>query len=142
MNVKFSNFLNDNAIYNTAENYWLNLFEEYNSQLPSHRQWCSWFDLVWGNGEKKMDGNPIISRWNSELNKGIRIIQEEHEYENQFHVGAWMDQFDDTVDELVISCILTDKTELIIRRLIKSYVVDNVSPQEMQKIIDQEIDTL
>jgi hypothetical protein len=139
MKAKFLNFLNSATEYEAAESYWLSLFEEYNSQLQTASQWGSWFDLVWGNGTKKMDGNPIIVRWSSKLKKGLRIIQEEPEHEKQSDLGAWMNKFDDTVDELVISCILTDETEEIIRRLIKAYVVDNFNPGEMKKIIDKEL---
>jgi hypothetical protein len=139
MKTKFLNFLNSTTAYEAAESYWLSMFEEYNSQLQAANQWESWFDLVWGNGTKKMDGNPIITRWNSELKKGLRVIQNEPDCKDQSDVGAWMNKFDDTVDEIIISCILTDETEVIIRRLIRAYVVDNVSPVEMQEIIDAEL---
>lgn len=136
MNIKFKNFLNDKTEYEAAEKFWLCLFEEFNSLLDDNKKWESWFDLVWGNGEKKFDGNPIICRWNKELNFGLRVIQEDSEFENQPLIGAWMSKFDNSIDELVITCVLTDETESICRRLIRAYVVDSLPAQEMQKLID------
>lgn len=138
MKVKFKNFLNDKSEYEAAESYWAELFEEYNSQLPPQCRWTPWFNSLNGNGDKIMDGNPILSRCNSELKKGLRIIQDgdDSHQSNAKLVGAWMDKYDESIDELVIACVLTDETESICQLLIKAYVVDSLPVYAMQKLID------
>jgi hypothetical protein len=141
MNFRYSNFLSNNQEYEKLEFFWSRLFEEFNSILTEEKKWVFWFENKFADGVKIYNANPIFCRINSDRNKGIRVIQDEfdEEAEKGNLIGCWMDVAWESIDELVISCILTDETEAIIRRLIKAYVVDNASPVEMQEIIDAEL---
>jgi hypothetical protein len=118
MRLKFGNFLNDPTEYDAAERYWATLFEDIASKTPN--------------------GNPILSRLNTESRKGVRVIQDEPQ-DNDSHIGAWLDSYE-TIRELVISCVLSDKTEGIVKDLITAYIVNDLSDNEMQSLIDKFMD--
>jgi hypothetical protein len=137
MRLKFGNFLNDPTEYDAAERYWATLFEDIASKTPNQK-WEKWFDNVYANGQKILDGNPILSRLNTESRKGVRVIQDEPQ-DNDSHIGAWLDSYE-TIRELVISCVLSDKTEGIVKDLITAYIVNDLSDNEMQSLIDKFMD--
>jgi hypothetical protein len=80
--------------------------------------WTSpWLDESW------RDGNPIFSAWSPTLRRGLRIIQ--HEEPDRFIV--WRNTFggrgsSDAVDELVISCALTEGTLDRVRGIMRDWV--------------------
>lgn len=137
MSLKYSQFLENESDYVAAELYWDNLFQACISNLGVESQWEEWFENKWGDGSKRMDGNPIFTRLDSSKNKALRVIQEEPESEDDKHISAWLDKFDDSIDELVISCVLSEEVELIVKDLFKYYLMDNSCLIETQSLIDK-----
>jgi hypothetical protein len=136
---KFKNFLSDPQVYAEAEKYWYDLFRSILATSEKKAQWKKWFDTSFLDGTPIRDGNPIYSMVSHELRKGVRIIQDEPDPSCP-EIVAWMGTFGDysceeCIEELVISCVLSDETEKVARKLIYAFVVDNLPRQEMEKLI-------
>jgi len=82
------------------------------------------------------DGNPIFSAFSPGLRRGLRIIQHEPE-EHGLELVWWLDSTtgDDGsgVQELVISCAVSEEAERLAGSLIKSWVSTGVIPVEEAK---------
>lgn len=106
----FPNFLRDPAEYKAAEAFWLQQWNDLISQPGESQHWQThWLNTTYANGEPFMDGNPIFSAISSSRNLAVRIIQVEGTSHPQ-EFGLWTDTFgddDDSVNELVIACVLT-----------------------------------
>lgn len=133
--MKFINFLSDNREYELAEKYWADIYECINDKLPEEQKWQFWFETVRADGLKLKNGNPILARWHPKSKKAIRVIQEEAESVEDSYISAWMDTFDENINELVISCTLTEETELKAIKLISHYMTGS-TPSEMRELID------
>ncbi len=85
-NHLYSNFLSDKRIYNLNRAYWKRMLSKIgeNISMPFYKEQFS-------NGVHFYDGNPIVSAYLPNLNKSIRIIQEEPETDS-LEVGAWTEE--------------------------------------------------
>jgi hypothetical protein len=137
---KFQCFLSDPQVYTAAQQYWADMFTDIVSHAGKKTQWAPWFEPCFVDGTPRRDGNPIWSTVSYEAHKGIRIIQDEP---GAFapEITAWIDTFgdpayDECIEELVISCIPSDTTEPIAYKLMHVFVVENLSKEEMEKLIE------
>ena len=118
--LKFPNSLADVDAYNASSKAWAETWAATDEFVRRIGGWTSpWLDESW------RDGNPIFSAWSKTLRRGLRIIQ--HDDPSLFSV--WRNTFGgrgsaDAVDELVVSCALTDETIEQVRRLMFRWLRD------------------
>ena len=137
MKFKYKEFLLDVSIFDAAEEYWRQLFEEFIVEANEEQLWREWFPNVMGNGEKNRSGNPILTRLNEVEKRAVRVIQEDCEHYEDSHFSAWLDIFDEDVKELVISCVLSDETEELVREVLHAYIVEKASDEKIEAVIDR-----
>ena len=140
-NYLFEDFLNEKLIYNECKTYWeirLNeLFTKHKLQNIA-----PYLNTIFGDGSDFFNGNPMVNYNSSDLNRAIRIIQEEPNSED-LEITAWIDRFE-TDDfqtlELVISMQLTPNSERIAFELIRKWLVDIYSKEKMERFIELKIE--
>jgi len=138
----FHNFLEDKTAYQICKNYWktkLDYFLNHNG-LKSFEPYLN---TCFANGEDFANGNPIINYYFAELNKTIRIIQEEPN-DDDIQISAWLQNYEITnnklVTELVISLQLTPATEITAYDLIYKWLISNLEVLKMERYIDLKIE--
>jgi len=108
------NFLSDPGAYERAEALWQERWQELMRRLGQQGEWISpWINTNFVNGTPCRDGNPVFSAVCASRRLGIRVIQLEPR-ENPQEWCFWADTFakgeKEEVQELVISCALTEQT--------------------------------
>jgi hypothetical protein len=111
VNHLYSNFLQDEAVYASAERYWIDLWDQIDSTIRVFMGWRQpWFQPL---PPSISEGNPIFSAVSPLLRRGIRILQSEPT-EKGLELVAYPDTFGgsifdpNAIHELVISCALSD----------------------------------
>jgi hypothetical protein len=130
----YSNFLSDKRIYNLNRGYWKRMLSKVgeNISMPFYQEKFS-------NGVHFYDGNPIASAYLPNLNKSIRIIQEEPETDS-LEIGVWTEdkEFEDkNIKELVISLELSRESSKVVRELIKGWLQENWDDEKLEKTIEE-----
>ncbi len=144
VNHVFKNFLSNIEEYKASEKMWCNLCE--NILVKNHGQkhgWKTWLNVHFVDGTPFLDGSPIYSLISPDNRKGICIYQDEPSKEI-ISIGAWMDKFgpiDDGnfVEELVITCELSDESSQLASELIEVWVKKDVSYSEMELLIERKL---
>jgi hypothetical protein len=82
------------------------------------------------------DGDPIFSAVSSVRARGVHVIQHAPT-SDALELETWVDQFgeegrDDVIDQLVISCALSDEAAAEARRLMRSWIVFGKLPDSAQ----------
>jgi len=139
INFLFKNFLLDKVEYQKAIQFWNKLIDTIllNNNIKSE----SILTYKYSNGESFHDGNPIIDRYIKSINKSVRIIQEEVS-SDKLNINAWIKETElneITYLELVISNELSYESSLLAEELIREWIVNNKSKDEMEKIIENVI---
>jgi len=138
----FHNFLEDTTVYQICQKYWNTKTEFFfvSNHLKSYKPYLN---TQFANGIDFANGNPIVNYYFSELNKTIRIIQEEPNFDD-IQISAWLDSFEisenKSVPELVISLQLTPETEQITYDLLSKWLISNLPIKTMQKYIDLKLE--
>ena len=122
----FENFLDDPLQYEQSEKLWQDLW----SGIPqANRERFLWQTPWMGTGSLSIkDGNPIFSAYSPLLRRGIRIIQQEP-VEPGLDFQVWLDTFGgvpmepESVNELVIACVLSDVATVYALTLMTPWVV-------------------
>jgi len=120
-------FLKDMRQYQRAERYWRELWDELVHEEGVARLWkAPWL------AAPLRDGNPMFSAMAPGLRRGVHIIQHEPT-SNALELEAWVDRFgeegkDKVIEQLVISCALSEKTSAHARRLLRSWIVSGELP--------------
>lgn len=122
------NFLQDPKEYQSAETLWRSRFNQLVSDAGESHLWHSpWIDTSSGDATPFRDANPIFSAVCPSRRLGIRIIQLPPT-PGAKPLTFWTDKFaqgdPEEIDELVISCILTDDTLATASDLIGSWIND------------------
>lgn len=110
----FPHFLSDPREYGQAESLWQQRWQDLLRRVGQEGQWQTpWLDTAFANGTPCRDGNPIFSAVCPSRRLAVRVIQLElADDANEIHV--WNDTFaegsPEAVEELVISCVLTEPT--------------------------------
>jgi hypothetical protein len=124
INCLYPGFLSDAAIYAHSEEFWRQLWDRVDESARDDFGWVQpWFQPL---PRELAEGNPIFSAVSKELRRGIRVIQHEPT-KNEVEIQAWPDSFGGTrdsarIDELVISCALSDVSAEIALGLIIPWV--------------------
>jgi hypothetical protein len=116
-----ADFLKDERRYRQAERYWRDLWNQLVGELGVTEQWRTpWL------GEPLRDGDPMFSAVSPALRRGVHIIQHEPTSE-ALELEAWVDHFgeegkDDVIEQLVISCALSEEAAARARQLLRSWI--------------------
>jgi hypothetical protein len=127
------NLLTSPGGYGAAQMFWSDLWNDVMDGPGVVRgEWEQpWVANRLANGSELRDGNPIFSAFSSGLRRALRVIQHEPE-EQGLELVWWLDSStrDDgsNVEELVISCAMSEEAELLARSLIKSWVSTGAVP--------------
>jgi hypothetical protein len=148
----FPSFLENRRIYNLAEAWWRRLFRKLfsSADLSFH----TFYNNRYVSGEKIYGGNPIFNAYFPDRHKLVRIIQEIPEPGAEPAVAAWLDSFptselddarkpdptnpelkNEPIPELVIALSLTRGTAHMAQEWLRQWIVEDLSPAEMQRAI-------
>ena len=135
------NFLSEPHEYQLAVKYWRDRCRQILHLSGKQNQWKPWLNTHFLDGTSFFDGNPIYSLVSEDKRKGLRIVQEEPTTD-EVEISAWMDTygdsgngFDDSIKELVIVCALSKESMNIASALIKAWLVEDTTAQEMENLI-------
>jgi hypothetical protein len=112
----YPQFLSDVNQYMQAEAYWRKAWDELVRSSGRADEWHTpWLDNCFGNGTPCRDGNPIFSAVSERRKLGVRIIQHGPSSPEELDFDWWVDSFgpdseEGAIQELVISCVLSDQT--------------------------------
>ena len=125
VNHLYSNFLHNADEYALSEKYWIDLWQQVEPESQERFQWQQpWFPPL---PPSLGEGNPIFSAVSPILRRGIRVIQYEPT-ELGLEIQAWPDFFGgsfnepESIEELVISCALSDLASRVAQSLLKPWV--------------------
>lgn len=124
----YPNFLEDPQDYRSSEEFWKRLWKDMSQTARERYEWRQpWFDpLPWDVSQ----GSPIFSAVSDTLKRGVRILQspptgkglEFFVYTDRFG-GSIFDP--DSIQELVISCALSQPAADLASSIISKWVENN-----------------
>ena len=112
----FARFLEDPKEYAKAEKLWRQTWSDLVKRVGQEKQWrVPWFENKFANGQSCRDGNPIFSAINRHRRLAIRVLQDIPDPEDDRpDLVFWVDKFAkgemEELEQLVIGCVLTEKT--------------------------------
>lgn len=109
------NFLHDPKQYAEAEKLWRRTWSVLTDRIGQKKRWkVPWFEATFVNGTPFLDGNPIFTAVDRSRRLAVRIIQTPFTLDGEPDLISWTNKFGkgdpEELDELVISCILSDET--------------------------------
>jgi hypothetical protein len=115
----FDDFLENKSSYLLLEQYWIDLFNSILSERhDSLEEWIiPYYNTVYKNGEKFMDGNPIFSAKSKSTNKIIRIIQKI--YDDEYTLNYWVER---DKKEIVIVLVFCEENINRIKCIINDWI--------------------
>jgi hypothetical protein len=121
----YSNFLHNDKEYPLSEEHWIHLWEQIDPQKRASYGWQHpWFNPL---PPSLSEGNPVFSAVSPVLQRGIQVIQHEPT-QTGLEIQAWPGFFGgnssdaDRIEELVISCALSNLASEVALALIESWV--------------------
>lgn len=128
--------MEDKTVYQKNSRYWDNIIS---SMLMAENHTIEpYINTTDGCGNEMMDGNPIYHFKESQLNKCVRIVQEEGTNKTILF-SAWIKEVEldenERADELVIALELTMETTLPAVDLIKAWILRDLTKYRMKKYI-------
>ncbi len=133
----FKNFLDDKIIYKKNIAFWDSIIKSL--LIPENHVFSEYIATSDGFGNDFYDGNPIYNFKIDNLNKGVRIIQEEPE-ESSIQFSAWIKETElpsgQFVNELVINLELTPETILLVIDLIHAWILSDLTKFRMKRYIE------
>lgn len=133
----FKNFLNDKSVYKKNVAFWDSIIKSL--LIPENHVFSEYIATSDGFGNDFYDGNPIYNFKTDNLNKGVRIVQEEPE-ESSIQFSARIKETElstgQFVDELVINLELTPETTFLVIDLIHAWVLSDLTKFRMKRYIE------
>ncbi len=125
----FPNFLRDPGEYDRAQALWAEKWEELVRDAGQAGTWESpFYAATFVDGTACRDGNPIFSAADPVRRIGVRVIQFEPAEETG-ELVSWRNTFakgePEEIEELVISCSLTDATMAKACELIRRWITSD-----------------
>ncbi len=120
----FADFMQNETSYVQAENLWRRVCREVIDESSFRDDWKPWLRTRFADGTYLEKGNPVFNLKSLSRSKAIRIIQQPPSC-SEIEIKAWTDCFSDnneTIDELVISCELSDEAILVAQQLIAAWL--------------------
>ncbi|MBV6626941.1 MAG: hypothetical protein KI793_29050 [Rivularia sp. (in: Bacteria)] len=139
VNHLYKNFLSNSQEYKASENFWRDLCDKILVKHQGEKHgWKVWLNVIF------LDGSPIYSLISPDSRKGIAINQDEPT-EDKIIFAAWMDKFGpidatkDFVEEIVISCELSQESAKLAEELIQIWVEGNTLYENMEQLIQEKL---
>ncbi|MBK7874126.1 MAG: hypothetical protein IPJ74_27495 [Saprospiraceae bacterium] len=134
----YPDFLENHETFDAVQMMWQEWFDTL--ALENHFSYKPYINMYLRNGEKDRDGNPIFSALVEELNRGVRIIQDDQVKGTDLFISGWLDDIEleeekTPLDELVIPLILSEETKVIAEELIYAWLVEQVDKESMQELL-------
>ena len=109
------NFLKEPRQYAAAEKLWRETWSRLIKRIGEERRWkVPWFEAKFLDGTPFRDGNPIFTAVDRSRRLAVRVIQVPPQSDGEADLDSWTDKFGkgdpEELDELVISCVLSDET--------------------------------
>lgn len=136
----YPDFLENPVSYDTIQVMWKEFFDELAKKNGfSH---TPYINMCLSNGEKDRDGNPIFSALAVNLNRGVRIIQDNQVEDAEQFISGWLDRIEDCdglpdFDELVIPLMLSEATKAIAEAWIHAWLVEQVDKETMKQLLEE-----
>lgn len=138
------NFLKDPEKYAKAEKLWTLTFLRVVKQLGQEKKWkVPWFKNEFANGTPIRDANPMFTAVDRSRRLAVRIIQTPYTADGEPDLIHWTDTFGkgdpEELEELVISCVLSDETiakatDLMTKWAKDGLLDDSVRPQRAGRV--------
>ena len=132
----YKNFLNDKTVYKKNVAFWESIIKSL--LIQENFIFSEYIATSDGYGNEFYDGNPIYNFKIDNLNKGVRVIQEEPE-ESSIRFSAWINEAElaneQIIDELVINLELTQETTLLAIDLIHAWILSDLTKFRMKRYI-------
>jgi|RhiMetdeSRZDD1v2_1073273.scaffolds.fasta_scaffold49377_5 hypothetical protein len=129
----FADFLDDSNVYRQVVEYWRDLWTRLE---PLKRGQLEWIEPWLSTGAPTiLDGNPIFSAYSPKLRKGIRVVQYPPASADDVEFDYWLDTYGgditdpQSIQELVISCALSEESARLSRLVIEPWLSGPVSLQ-------------
>jgi hypothetical protein len=135
----YANFLESKSVYSLNAHYWSRLLQRVTNAKKMSVQ-NNVLTTTFNNGRPFFDGNPIFDAL-IDNKKAIRIIQEQPD-SSELNINAWVEETEihgHTVEELVINLELTKESQVIAKKLLEYWLVDDCSKQKMNLYIEEEV---
>ena len=133
----YKNFLDNKSIYKKNVAFWDNIIKSL--LIPENQILTEYIATSDGFGNDFYDGNPIYNFKIDNLNKGVRIIQEEPE-ESSIQFSAWINETElptgQFVNELVVNLELTTETTILVIDLIHAWILSDLTKFRMKRYIE------
>jgi hypothetical protein len=117
----YPNFLTDAHEYKLAQKFWNDLWKDLTKEVGVAKDWKSpWL------AAPLPDGDPIFSAISQAQRRGVHVIQHAPT-SDEVEIVSWQDRFgdddeDEAIDQLVISCALSQESAARARALIRAWV--------------------
>ena len=124
----FPHFLSDPREYGQAESVWQQRWQDLLRRVGQEGLWQTpWLNTYFANGTPCRDGNPIFSAVCPSRRLAVRVIQfDPADDAKEIHV--WKDTFaegsSEAIEELVISCVLTEQTLPEVVELMRQWITE------------------
>jgi hypothetical protein len=130
--------------YERVRRFWHDLVANIARQTDQENEWLPWGATTFADGTPlPRDGNPILALRSERLARALRIIQWSPETKSKEKIGAWIDTLEsamppglNSMDELVISLVLSPETEAIAQKLIEHWMNPANSRAAITTLID------
>lgn len=124
----FPDFLSDPGQYQQAQDLWRRTWDEIVAETDQAPLWQTpFYATTFADGTPCRDGDPIFSAADPPRRIGVRVIPFEPTGELG-ELASWRDTFakgePEEIEELVISCSLTEETLAKARDLIRRWIAD------------------
>ncbi|MEM0993670.1 MAG: hypothetical protein AAGI49_11600 [Bacteroidota bacterium] len=138
----YSNFLEDAIIYDACQSFWQDIINEFSLLHGFYSK--PYINVYFKNGKKNRSGNPILSTMIESKNRGLRIVQTTAAEAQENYISAYFDTFqfegyDEDLNELVIDLVLSEETKVKAAEWIKAWLVEEISKEELDIIIEREM---
>lgn len=121
----YPDFLKNEQVYAQAVQHWLDLWASIDPAMREGNGWQQpWFQPLM---PEVAEGNPIFSAYSPSLRRGIRVLQAEPT-RDRVEFFAYMDTFAKTINEVVISCALSDEACNLALDLMRPWVAGEAIP--------------
>ena len=136
-NYFYKNFLDDKSVYKKNVIFWNNIIKKL--LVSENYTFSEYIATSDGFGNEFYDGNPICNFKIDNLNKGVRIIQDEPA-ENSMLFSTWINVTEladkQPIDELVINLELSQETILLTIDLIQAWILSDLTKFRMKRYIE------
>jgi hypothetical protein len=144
----FPNFLVDESEYRASERYWEQMQDDILLTLGSQDEWRRSQPLYFGDGRTLMEpGNPIWDARSERLDRAYQIVQRAPSRAHVPEITAWIKNYEDDLyrgsgfprTELVISLALSDQTAAIAHEILRSWMSETTSVDDMKVLLAQRL---